>query len=579
MDTDVNLPSELNYYLQKSVTFSGQGDAKKKDLLYCLAFRDRLLYSFYYYEDSIRKYADSYITKLDSSVQSTIRSSSNRNIILDIESNGSDEGDNSIFNSVEFDQNTYSLEATNIRIAKINKLLYIIDNNCLPVKENGYKYVLDTIISLIIPNTTNNYINTGFSRLLEANNIITNYNSIITNYQQLLVSNGINTSVYKLVGKINKDDIFLTLGKYYYLENNLYKQATLNNYDLNVDYYLNEKDYLIKSFIDYFNQLAVSANDQKNNNYNFIEPYLTATKLANLQQGTFNLYSKNNFIPTILSEENQSDSEDIKKHPERDIIDNIINYTYETRSNFISNNIGGDNALSDYGTLKSVLELYNSNLDGLYTTLLETYKSLGNKIFIQDKINSLNDLSEYKVDTSKTNPTVNEVRYQHLLMLKGLAKVSELCYWCNTQLFNEYRIDPLLIELFTNLPKLSKANENYPSITSMGIFYWYIENVLNKDINAYKDAIEQAEFLITIYTNKQENYKTKAEYYQAEYEKYLTIFRGFLSTRFYEYYDVDTASKDKQMRELIEAVKDAWNKFILTLDRGFTKEIEAGMYQ
>ena len=579
MDTDVNLPSKLNYYLQKSVTFSGWQNAKKKDLLYCLAFRDRLLYSFYYYEDNIRKYADSYITKLDSSVQSNIRSSSNRNIILDIESNGSDEGDNSIFNSIEFDQNTYSLEATNIRIAKINKLLYIIDNNCLPVKENGYKYVLDNIISLIIPNTTNNYINAGFSRLLEANNIITNYNSIITNYQQLLVSNGINTSVYKLVGKINKDDIFLTLGKYYYLENNFYKQATLNNYDLNLDYYLNEKDYLIKTFIDYFNQLAVSANDQKNNNYNFIEPYLTATKLANLQQGTFNLYSKNNFIPTILSEENQSDSEDIKKHPERDIIDNIINYTYETRSNFISNNIGGDNALSDYGTLKSVLELYNSNLDGLYTTLLETYKSLGNKIFIQDKINSLNDLSEYKVNTSETNPTVNEVRYQHLLMLKGLAKVSELCYWCNTQLFNEYRIDPLLIELFTNLPKLSKANENYPSITSMGIFYWYIENVLNKDINAYKDAIEQAEFLITIYTNKQENYKTKAEYYQAEYEKYLTIFRGFLSTRFYEYYAVDTASKDKQMRELIEAVKDAWNKFILTLDRGFTKEIEAGMYQ
>jgi hypothetical protein len=76
-----------------------------------------------------------------------------------------------------------------------------------------------------------------------------------------LVSNGINTSTYKLVGKIEKNDIFLTLGKYYYLENNFYKQATLNNYDLNVDYYLNEKDYLIKSFIDYFNQLAVSAND------------------------------------------------------------------------------------------------------------------------------------------------------------------------------------------------------------------------------------------------------------------------------------------------------------------------------
>ena len=147
MDTDVNLPSELNYYLQKSVTFSGWQNAKKRDLLYCLAFRDRLLYSFYYYEDSIRKYADSYITKLDSSVQSTIRSSSNRNIILDIESNGSDEGDNSIFNSVEFDQNTYSLEATNIRIAKINKLLYIIDNK--PKKQIYLYFILDYLLSVL----------------------------------------------------------------------------------------------------------------------------------------------------------------------------------------------------------------------------------------------------------------------------------------------------------------------------------------------------------------------------------------------------------------------------------------------
>lgn len=213
MDTTAKLPSELNYYLQKSVTFSGWWNTRKKDLLYCLAFRDRLLYSFYYYENNIRKYSDSYITKLDSSVQSTIRSSSNRNIILDIESNNSIEGDNSIFNSIEFDQNTYSLEATNIRVAKINKLLYIIDNNCLPVKENGYKYVLDAIINLIAPNAANNYINTGFSRLLDANTIITNYNSIITNYQQLLVSNGINTSTYKLVGKIENNDVFFNFGE------------------------------------------------------------------------------------------------------------------------------------------------------------------------------------------------------------------------------------------------------------------------------------------------------------------------------------------------------------------------------
>jgi hypothetical protein len=61
--------------------------------------------------------------------------------------------------------------------------LYIIDNTCLSVKENGYKYVLDAIISLITPNTTNNYMNTGFSRLLDANTIIANYNSTITNYQ------------------------------------------------------------------------------------------------------------------------------------------------------------------------------------------------------------------------------------------------------------------------------------------------------------------------------------------------------------------------------------------------------------
>ena len=30
----------------------------------------------------------------------------------------------------------------------------------------------------------------------------------------------------------------------------------------------------------------------------------------------------------------------------------------------------------------------------------------------------------------------------------------------------------------------------------MGIFYWYIENVLNKDINAYKDIIENLKHLL-----------------------------------------------------------------------------------
>ena len=69
------------------------------------------------------------------------------------------------------------------------------------------------------------------------------------------------------------------------------------------------------------------------------------------------------------------------------------------------------------------------------------------------------------------------------------------------------------------------------------------------------------------------------DYYESKYTEYLQIFTGFLGSNYYEYYKSDASSKDAQMKKLVQQVKDAWNNFILELDKGYTREIKAGMYQ
>ena len=143
----------------------------------------------------------------------------------------------------------------------------------------------------------------------------------------------------------------------------------------------------------------------------------------------------------------------------------------------------------------------------------------------------------------------------------------------------EYDLDIRLAELYTNLPILSEPSKNYTSITAHGIVYWYLEYVLNKAINDYNDALEQAELLNIFYTNKQTNYKEKQALYEAKYKEYLQIFIAFIGSEYWEYYKSSTSNKNEQMKKLIEEVKNLWYDFILTLDKGFKKEIEAGMYQ
>ena len=80
----------------------------------------------------------------------------------------------------------------------------------------------------------------------------------------------------------------------------------------------------------------------------------------------------------------------------------------------------------------------------------------------------------------------------------------------------------MIIELFTNKPTISnKPNDTYSTITSIGIFYWYIDLVLSKDIKACEAAVKQAEILETTYTNKQILYQSKKDYYESKYTEYL----------------------------------------------------------
>ena len=267
-------------------------------------------------------------------------------------------------------------------------------------------------------------------------------------------------------------------------------------------------------------------------------------------------------------------------YPERQMIEKTIGLNTGSRLTFLNNTIGGDNALTERGTIDNIISAYNKLLDesGTAYNLYLAYNKNNRNIF--NKNVKINNPANYKITALNETDSITWRKFQYLSLLKGISNIAILYYWCNSQLFNKYRINPLLLELFTNKPTISnKPDDTYPAITSIGIFYWYIDLVLSKDIKACEAAVKQAEILETMYTNKQTLYKSKKDYYESKYTEYLQIFTGFLGSNYYEYYKSDASSKDAQMKKLVQQVKDAWNNFILELDKGYTREIKAGMYQ
>ena len=155
---------------------------------------------------------------------------------------------------------------------------------------------------------------------------------------------------------------------------------------------MKDRDALVKTFIEYYNNLPVADSDKKNNTYNFISQFLKLNnpKPAELFGGTINLYTNNKYQDNITLTANNSESfntfmKDNKIiYPERQMIEKTIGLNAGSRLTCLNNTIGGDNALTERGTIDNIISAYNKLLDTsgtAYNLYLSYNKNNGNVLF------------------------------------------------------------------------------------------------------------------------------------------------------------------------------------------------------
>ena len=111
-----------------------------------------------------------------------------------------------------------------------------------------------------------------------------------------------------------------------------------------------------------------------------------------------------------------------------------------------------------------------------------------------------------------------------------------------------------------------------------GIFYWYVRYSLFKNLKYYLKLLEQASILLADYSARKDNYATKQADYLAKYQNAEAIYKSYANSEAFKYYQGNAESKQDTIKKAIKDMQDAWNNFVLTLDRAFTEEIERGMY-
>ena len=101
---------------------------------------------------------------------------------------------------------------------------------------------------------------------------------------------------------------------------------------------------------------------------------------------------------------------------------------------------------------------------------------------------------------------------------------------------------------------------------------------MTKNLKYYLKLLEQASILLADYSARKDNYAAKQADYLVKYQNAKAIYDSYANSEAFKYYQGNAASKQDTIKKAIKNMQDAWNNFVLTLDRAFTEEIERGMY-
>ena len=113
-----------------------------------------------------------------------------------------------------------------------------------------------------------------------------------------------------------------------------------------------------------------------------------------------------------------------------------------------------------------------------------------------------------------------------------------------------------------------------------GMLYWYINVVLQGDIEYQKNVLAEMKVLLDEYAIKLANYNEKRNRYEIEANSATDIYEQYRKEYpdIFNYYHSNAGDQYELIDKAIADAKRLWNLFILELDLGYKREIERGMY-
>ena len=112
------------------------------------------------------------------------------------------------------------------------------------------------------------------------------------------------------------------------------------------------------------------------------------------------------------------------------------------------------------------------------------------------------------------------------------------------------------------------------------MLFWYIDVVLQGEIEYQKSVLADMKKLLEDYKNKIANYNEKRNRYELEYNSAVDIFEQYKKEypQVFNYYFSNSGDQYELIDRAIADAKKYWNLFILELDLGYRREVERGMY-
>lgn len=236
----------------------------------------------------------------------------------------------------------------------------------------------------------------------------------------------------------------------------------------------------------------------------------------------------------------------------------IINFAKDAKYSYLS-----DKPFQPNGTLNQVVTTSNAaNVTKILGDLTSTQK-LNFKVTIADTSDQFQLNNLFKQFPNDSNDSSNKLQSEDQTNLESQIRLA----YFNSGLF-VYKLNEFLPQIIGN---------TFEEKTS-GIFYWYVRYSLFKNLKYYLKLLEQASTLLTDYSIRKDNYATKQANYLVKYQNAKAIYDSYANSEAFKYYQSNVENKQDMIKKAIKDMQDAWNNFVLTLDRAFTEEIERGMY-